>query len=831
MKQNWLKAILPHLAAVVIFIGLAIAFCGIHEGKTLNTPDMLQVEGMQKEAKDFYEATGQVPLWTNGMFSGMPTYVIYTGPSANIVSKINYGIMLGLPNPANMLFIAMLGVYVLLSVLGFRYWIRILGAIAFAFSSYSVVIVAEGHITKMMSMAYMAPVLAGIILTYRGRYFTGAALTALATSLLVYNNHLQVVYYSLLMVICLVIAAAVHAYKEKQLPQFVKASLLLAVAGALAVMPMFDNLLITKEYTDYTMRGGKSELTLGKDANHKKSNGLDINYAYLWSYGKGETFTVLLPNLVGSSSREKLGTGSNFHQAMVAAGVPAAQADQIVTGQTWPLYWGAQGSTSGPVYFGVIICFLFVLSLLIVKSWHKWWLLAITIFTVILSWGSNFMVVNEWLFYHLPLYNKFRAPAQALIIPQLTFVILACWALQEVFTEKADKAYLLKQLKTATYITGGLVIFLGIIGSFIFEFSASTDQMFFDQLKQMLGSEDGARNIIRGLEKDRSSMLLTDGIRAVILLAIAVGIIWAFIKDKLKWQPAIIGLCLLVIFDLFQVDKKFLNSNNYVDSMQFQAVLAPTPADQQIKQDTDPHYRVFDLVRNDAITSYHHKSITGYSPAKLYIYDDLLNHQIYKNNMVVLNMLNAKYVIVPDQQTRQPIAQRNPDALGNAWFVKGIQWVPDANSEMKALDHFNPKDSAVIDQRFKQELGQLAPAADSAAAIKLTKYSLNELQYTAQNSHDGLGVFSEIYYPAGWKAFIDGKETPILRVNYALRALNIPAGQHKIDFKFEPKTYYTGQSIAKVTSWLLLIFCVAGFAAGYAMDRKQQPPPPPAAKK
>ncbi|MCW3464713.1 YfhO family protein [Chitinophaga nivalis] len=827
MKQNWLKAILPHLAAIGIFILLAAVYCApALEGKIVNQSDMMNVEGMAKEAKDFYEKTGEHPLWTNSMFAGMPTYVVYTGPGANKVAYMNRVATLFLPAPINMLFMAMISMYLLLCILDFKYWIRIMGAIAFAFCSYNVVLINFGHVTKMWDIALMPAVLAGIILAFRGRYIIGAAVTALATAMLIYNNHLQMIYYTLIMVLCLAVGAFVHALQTKTLPQFFKASVVLVIAAVLASLPSMENLLITREYTDYTMRGGKSELTLDDTGKvQKKSTGLDIDYAFDWSYGTLESFTMLIPGFVGNSSGEKLNTGSHVYEQMVSLGAPPAQAEQMMEQMKFPMYYGAQArGTSGTVYVGAIICFLFVLSLLLVKSWHKWWLLVVTVIGFVLAWGKNFGIINNFLFYHLPLYNKFRAPAQALVLPSLTFVVLAAWALQEVASGKHTKQELLLKLKNAVYITGGLLLVVGVFGSMFLNFSGHSDASMLQYFAQMMGGEENAKLMIRALEKDRSSLLLKDSIRSLVFVAIAAGTIWAFITDKLKWQTAAIIITVAVTIDLVQVDKNYLNNESFVEETTFMTQLAPSQADLQIKQDPDPYYRVFNVTTSpfdDATPSYFHKNIGGYSPAKLWIYQDLITHQIAKNNMKVLNMLNTKYFIVPDQQSRQPVAQRNPDAYGNAWFVKGIQWAPDANTEMKTLDYMNTRDSAVIDKRFQAQLSNFTPVADSAANIKLTQYSLNSLQYASNNTHDGLGVFSEIYYPAGWSAYIDGKPADIIRADYALRAIKIPAGQHKIDMKFEPKTFFLGMKISGISSTLLLILVAVALIWEIIAQRKK----------
>jgi hypothetical protein len=816
MKLTWPKALTQHFAALLIFVALSFAFCSpVLDGKTLFQSDMMHYQGMQKEASDYYNSTGELPMWTNSMFGGMPAYVIFTGPSTNKIGIVNKALTLWLPNPVDMFFVLMMGMYVFLCVIEVRYWIRIMGAIAYGFATFTVVSMDAGHITKVMSMAYMAPVLAGMILAYRGRYVAGACLTALAAAVQIYYNHPQITYYTLLIAICLTVAAGVNAFKEKQLPAFFKATFLLVIAGIMAVLPAMDNLLIMKEYTKYTIRGSQSELTLDQqDKDNKKSGGLDIGYAFQWSYGKGETFTLLLPHLVGGSTSEKLSANSNTYKALTEIGVPPAKAEDAVNSASWQLYWGGQPFTSGPAYIGAIICFLFLLSLFIIKSWHKWWLVAATVIGILLSWGSNFPELNNFLFYHMPLYSKFRAPTMALVIPQVTMVILACWALQELVYGNLPKTFLQQHLKMTLYVTGGLVILLALAGSVLYPFSGPGDSTFLSRYAQMLGGDAPAARLLGALKQDRSAILRADGIRALVLILVAFAAMWYFLQGKLKGGLAVGIIAAAVLFDLFQLDKSYMNENNFNEATQMAAYVSPSAADQQILQDKDPYYRVLNLTTNpflDANTSYFHKSVGGQSPAKLWIYEDLIEHQLTKNNMAVFNMLNTRYFIVPDRQTGQPIAQHNPGALGNAWFVKAINWVPDANTEMRTLDHFNPKDTVVIDKRFQSVTGTFTPAADSSASIALTKYGLNQLLYTAQNNGEGLAVFADIYYPAGWKAYIDEKESPIIRVNYALRGLKIPAGKHNIRFTFEPATFFLGRKISAISSIVLLIGVAIGF--------------------
>jgi hypothetical protein len=813
MKSNWLKIILPHVYAILIFIALSFLFCSpVMEGMQLRQTDNIAWQGAQQEASEYHHKTGIAPLWTNSMFSGMPTYLIMM-PTTNYAYHIHNILTLGLPKPVSFFFLGMLGFYFLLSVMGFRTWINIIGAIAFAFSSFYPVSIAAGHDTKILSMAYMAPVIAGIILTYRGKLLLGGITTSIMLCMLIANNHYQIVYYTLIIAVTMGITYLVHAIRTQTVPQFIKATLVLIVFGLLSLLPSTVSLWTTYEYSKYTMRAGHSELVDEKapDSNNKTKNGLDKDYAFRWSMGIMETFTTLVPDLYGGSNGEKLGPSSKTYQTLTGAvGAPPAQAEQFT--EHFSLYWGPQPFTEGPVYFGAAILFLFVLSLFIIKSWQKWWMLAVAIIGLILAWGNHLAFLNYFLFDHLPMYNKFRAPTMALVLPMLMVPLMACWALNEIIQEKYNKAEFLKILKKAFLITGGIcvVLILGSWGGF-FEFMAPNDQMK-AYYEQIFGKNpEVMKQMVDAMIADRASALRADAFRSLILISLVAGFIWMLVNQKMKLPLFLFLTGLVVTVDLLQVDKRYLNKDNFVTPADLSGVFAPSPVDLAIKQDPDPDYRVFNVTSkdpfSDAVTSYHHKSIGGYHAAKLNIYQDLIEHQIYKNNIQVLNMLNTKYIIMADQQG-QPTYQVNPGALGNAWFVSGINWVDNANAEMSALDHFNPKDTAVIDKRFESSLKGYTFGKDSTSHIKLTEYGLNTMKYTSSNKQDGFAVFSEIYYPAGWNVYIDGKLGEIIRVDYALRGVKIPAGEHKIEMVFAPRAYYLGNTITTYSSimmWILLL--------------------------
>lgn len=821
MKQNWQKAVLKHVYAVLIFLGLSFLFCSpVLEGLEIRQTDTVSWQAMSQEARAYHDSTGIKPLWTNAMFGGMPTYQIYLSQD-NYTYYLHTVLTLGLPKPVNFFFLAMLGFYILLSVMGFRQWVNILGAIAFGFASYNPMIISAGHDTKMFTIAYMAPLLAGILLTYRGKYLLGGIITCITLCLMVTNGHYQIVFYTLLLCLCIGIGYLVQAVKTKQVPQYIKATLVLLGFGLLSVLPSTVSLWTTSEFSKYTMRGGHSELTAeaGQEAD-KTKGGLDKSYAFNWSQGKMETLTTFVPNLYGGGSYSPLSGSSNTAKAFTQIGVPPAQQEQFL--QQMPTYWGPQPMTDGPVYWGAAIMFFFVLAFFIVKDFNKWWILAGCLLGLFLAWGSNFAFFNYFLFDHLPLFSKFRAPAQALVLCQLLVPFLACWALNDLVSKEWDKTLLLKQLKKALYVTGGIVVLLLLMSFGMLGFMADEDAgvRFYQQLTG--GNQQMIDQLMSALRDDRASLLRLDAIRSLVFILIAAGLAWAFIQKKLQAGYMLAALTLCVAVDQMLVAHRILNSKNFVTPTDYSSYFVPSPVDQAIKQDKDPYYRVFNTVSfMDALSSYHHRSVGGYSPVKLALYDDLIKYQIAKNNPHVLNMLNAKYVIVQDQQGQLSYFQ-NQEALGNAWFVDSLVWAKNADVEMKTLDSLPTGRAAVIDERFKPALNGFTPGKDSSAAIRLTKYGLNELQYRSNNSQPGFAVFSEIYYPAGWNLYIDGKKEEIVRVDYLLRGAKIPAGEHQVVMKFEPRSYYLGNTITRWSSIAMLILLALAIAFEARRSAKTQ---------
>lgn len=823
MQSFDFKKLLPHVYIIVGFIAIAFMFGYPQlEGLELRQGDIVQWKAMAKEGMDWHEKTGENVMWSNNMFGGMPTFTYYVAEVQNYIYPIQTAIMDILGKPAAFLFLAMLGFYILALALGFNKWVRVLGAVAYAFSTYNITLIEAGHETKMWGLAYIPMLIAGLIILYRGKYWTGFPLTAFSLALLIGTAHYQIMYYAIMIIAGMVITLFIIALREQQLKRFFIASSFALLAAALGVGPSMQMLLATLEYNKTTMRGGKSELTLNHDTD-KKTGGLDKDYAFAWSNAWGESFTVLVPLLYGGASYEKVGENSNTYETMTNIGVPEQSAAGYTT--NLPTYWGPQPFTGGPFYFGAIICFLFVLGMMIIKSPHKWWILSLSILAFLMSIGKHFPSLNYFLFDTLPALNKFRVPNMILVIPQLLFPLLAAWTVNDIVIGKIAREELWKKVKMSGIATAGLCLLLGLGGRLFFDFRAPGDAQIQEQLMQSFQNADAASQVVTAIQDDRASMAMSSGILSAVFIALAVGLIWAYANSKIKGEHLAIGLALLVTIDLIKVDTRYLNEDNYLEPEEYAEQFAPRPVDRQIMQDPDPYYRVLDLSVNpfnNAMQAAHHKCIGGYSAAKMEIYQDMIDiHMATGFNKEVLNMLNTKYIISPQGRNGEPVPIPNAEACGNGWFVNNLQWEETADDEMLALnaakigdtanvpDAFQPKETAVLRSSYKTELASKKIGRDSTAYVKLAKYGLDNLSYISKNSTDGFAVFSDIYYPYGWKAYVDGKETPIYRTNYLLRGLHLPAGEHKIEFVFHPEKFYTGDRIAMICSILLWITVAA----------------------
>ena len=806
MKNLNLEILKPHLISLAIILVLTIvSLLPLFQGKKMGGHDVISHKGMSKEVRDFRDNTGEEALWTDRMFSGMPTFNISLISGGNLVKHFDKVFRLGLPTQASYLFLAMIGFYFLLVTLKCSSWLSLAGAIGYGFCSYVFIIFAAGHNSKAHAMGYIAPIICAFIMVYKGKRILGAALFALIFSLQLYANHYQVTYYTGIALIVMGAFELADAIKNKTLPDFSKSTALLVLAGAIAILPNTTRLWGTYDYGKETIRGGKSELT----SNHKEQDagGLDKSYAYAWSYGKMESFNIMIPNFAGGTMMGDAGKNSKSYEILEPY-TGGKKAEQIV--KNVPMYFGDQSSTSGPVYIGAIIVFLFLLGALLVPGKLKWSLVTITILSILLALGKNLEWFSDIFFYNFPMYNKFRTPSMILILAEVTMPLLGILGVKALFDQyKEDTEGTLKKLYIAVAGTAGIALFFILTKTgFDNPVSPYDSHPNFKNLMDVPGFLDA-------LKADRVSAMVSDAWRSIALILAAAGLLWAVIKDMLNVKMASIVLVALITFDLWQVDTRYIDSKRdfNVNKKSYDQTFKTTKADQQVMADTDPHYRVLNLAVNtfnDASTSFYHNHTGGYHAAKLVLYQDLIEKQIGRNNRKVWNMLNTKYLISNTQQG--PIAQRNPEALGNAWLIKNLKWVPNADEEMNSLNTFDPANEVVSDIRYKS----LAKAQTSFDANGSIKYIHDEdpriVKYEFDAAKDQFVVFSEVWYKGNkdWKAYIDGEYVDHIRVNYVLRGMNIPAGKHNIEFKFEPKTYYTGEIISLIGSILLLAFLAYG---------------------
>lgn len=793
-----MKKVIPHAVAIVLFIVISFAyFPSLLEGKVIQQHDKTTHAGMSKEISDFRNATGEEALWTNSMFGGMPAYLISVQNKANLIKYID-NFLNFLQRPASQLFLCFLGFYISLLIFGVNPWLSFAGAIAFAFSSYFFIIISAGHNSKVMAIAYMSPIIAGVYQTYRGKILLGSAITALFLALQLLANHLQVTYYTLMIIIIFGVVEFVYTIKEKQWKHFLKSTIVLIIVGILAFATSFEKTLPVLEYGKYSIRG-KTELTSEKE---NRTSGLDKDYATDWSYGIDETLTLLIPNFKGGGSSVNLGENSSVFEVIKGMQGPK-YASQFVKHAPY-VYWGSLPFTSGPIYFGAIVMFLFVLSIFILDPKLKWWLISATVLSVVLAWGHNFSLLTNFFLDYVPGYNKFRVVSTTLVIAEFTIPLMAILALKKVFDNNTDKLKLEKAFKYSFYITGGIALFFAILPGLFYDFSAPTDEGLIAQ---------GAKAFVDAIREDRKMLLRADAFRSFMFILLSAIVLYAFMKKKLKMNYAFAALIVLILIDMWAIDRRYLNNDNFVSKREAKEPYKMSQADQRILQDKDPNFRVFNLTVdpfNDASTSYFHKSIGGYHGAKMRRYQELIEHQISKNNMDVLNMLNTKYFIVPDNN-RQPVAQYNQEALGNAWFVEDYRIVPDADAELQALSEFDPSREAIVDQKFEEFVQGKIFISDTTSIIELENYKPNHLTYKAYCADEKLAVFSEIYYPKGWNAYIDGNIEDHFRANFVLRAMVLPEGNHTIEFKFEPESYYLGGKVSLASSLILLIFLLSVF--------------------
>lgn len=793
------KQFLGILFAIIAFAAITlIYFSPILEGKRIKQHDIEMYKGMSQEINQFRDATGEQSLWTNSMFGGMPAWNIGVKQNSNLMTYVQKIIGLGFPSPIMSVFISMLGFFILLLVLECKIWISFIGALAYGFTSYLFIVMAAGHNSKAVAMAYMAPVIAGIIMTYKGKHLWGAVLTAIALALEIRAGHIQITYYLFMIVLVFIIAEFIETIRNKKFTEFFKASGILAVAAILAVLTSTTTLYANYEFGKETMRG-RPVLT---ENTGNQTRGLDRDYVTQWSYGIGETWSLMIPNVKGGASayigndNPALENADPRYRPMIAQN---------------NAYWGDQPGTSGPVYVGAIVCFLFVLGLFVVKGKIKWVLLVATILSILLSWGKNFMGFTDFFLDYFPMYNKFRAVSMTLVIAEVCMPILAFLALAEVIRNPEILKKNMYYLYVSFGLTAGLCSLFYIAPNVFFNFLSQGEAA---QFAQLGAGKDGAvyQMFASELEKVRIAIFQKDALRSFLFITVAGALLMLNVNGKLKNNAMFAMFAVLVVMDMFPINKRYLNNDNFIDSRRFEKPFVMSEIDKQILQDNSLNYRVMNLTTstfNDASTSYFHKSIGGYHGAKLRRYQDIINHYLGGNNVGsdgfwnVLNMLNTKYLIYP-QNNNIPVAAPNPDAFGNAWIVSDIKWVATPNEEIAAIENTDVKKTAIVNDEFKNVIGDFKPSIN-AGTIKLDSYKPNELIYSFNSSKDELVVFSEIWTSKGWTMWIDGEESPLIRADYILRAAVIPAGNHEIMMRYEPKIWKVGNTIQFVSSLILIL--------------------------
>ena len=810
------KQLLPHLLIITAFLVISyIYFYPVLEGKVLRANDSSVSNYISKEIRDYRAANGKDPLWTNSIFSGMPGYLILTRHPGNLMRHVD-NVFRVCKMPVSVLFLAMTGFYILLLMIGVNRWIAAVGAAAYGFSSFLFQILAAGHNTQAIALAYMAPMIGGVWYAYRYNAIKGALFTAFILSLELLANHPQITYYAILCLLVYIITEFIWSVKEKTIPQFLRTSGILIIPVVIAIGVNFGNLYTVYEYSKFSMRG-KSDLVI---ENKNMSSGLDRDYITHWSYGIDETMNLLIPNYKGGSSKP-FDRNSETVKALRQNNMASAS-NQVMK------YWGTQPGTDGPHYMGAIIIFLFVLGLLITRGREKWWLLVATLLSVMLAWGKNFMPFTNLFIDFFPGYNKFRAVTMTLVIAQFCIPLLGALALRDIYESTVSGKKIFKGFKIALGITGGIlllaIIFPGIAGSFLNQGEIEYP----DWLKSAMTA-------------DRKILLRNDAIRSLAFILAAASVIFAYLKNKLRKEYSIIIIGLMVLLDLWTVDKRYLNADRFERLSAIQKSVTPTPADAFILKDQS-YKRVLNLAvstfNDNTPTSYFHKSVGGYHGAKLKRYQELIDSALVGeintfisaagnaksaedlipalSSTPALNMLNTRYIIYNHEAP--PVI--NPYSLGNAWFVEKPVLVENANKEIMAIKSLNPSAEAIIDKKFRDLVPATSYPISDGDTINLISYQPNELIYKYSAGTEKLIVFSEIYYPAGWKCYVDGNEKPYLRANYVLRAMTAPAGDHEIKFSFKPESYITGNKVSLASS-VLLILLIGGFIA-YELIRKKE---------
>ncbi|WP_223034290.1 YfhO family protein [Hanstruepera marina] len=794
--QFSLKKSIPHILVLIGFVVVSLAYFNpVLKGKAIFQSDIMHYIGMSKQQNDYRANTGEETYWTNSAFGGMPTYQLGAKYPHNYIKKLDLALRF-LPRPADYLFLYLMGFYVLLLVMKVDFKLAALGALAFGFSTYLIIILGVGHNAKAHAIAYMPLVLSGILLVFRKQYVCGFLLTAVAMALELVANHFQMTYYLMLLVIALGVVYAIDAYKKQCLPHFFKSIGILVLAVVLALGLNATNVLATKEYASESTRS-QSELTIKPDGSPKEvTSGLDRDYITEYSYGLLETFNLYIPRFMGGGSYEDVGKESASYDFFLSIGATPLQA--LEQTKQMPTYWGEQTIVEAPAYIGAVILFLFVLALFLVKGRLKWWLVSGSIMALILSYGDSepFTFITNFFIDYVPLYNKFRAVSSIQVILELCVPVLAIFGLVRLFNDFDNKAEKLKALKITVVICAGLALLFLLFKSSLFSFVGANDGVY----RQNYGPQ-----FIDAIIKDRKMLFTQDTIRTLVLVLLASGVVFLYIKEKLSQTKVIVILGLLLVFDLVGVDRRYVNNDNFVSALKVNKPYNANQADLLIQKDPE-HFRVLDVTSGGARAAYFHNSLGGYHAAKLKRYNDLYEFHVLRNNLNVLSMLNTKYIIAEDDEGNI-FPYTNTETNGNAWFVEELKQVSSANEEIQLLDSLNTKRVAITTM---PDVSSKTFTVDSLASIAVEEYRPNYIRYKSNSSSDGFAVFSEVFYDKGWNAYLDGNLVPHTRVNYVLRAMPIPSGKHTIEFKFEPQVIKTGSSIALASSVVLVLLIIGG---------------------
>lgn len=819
------------IGIILLFITIScIYFYPQIEGKKLVASDQITSQGASKEISDFRKATGEEALWTNSMFGGMPAYMISTQFPGNIISKIQSSFFSIFHRPIGLMILNILLFFILCQLMDIPLGIGMAGSLMFGFSTFFFVFIATGHVTKVHTLTYMALVVAGVLYAYKKKPLTGSLITAFGLSWMISANHPQMYYYVCLMILIIIICYFINSVREKTFKKFISTSCLLFIALILALGTNFGRLSTTLEYGKYSTRS-KSELKTDEN----QTGGLDKSYILDYSYDIGEAMTAFIPHFKGGGMDESLGENSSVYK-IIKKSQGESLAKRICA--HLPLYWGSQPISVAPFYFGSILCFLFVLGLFIIKGKEKWWIVSVVILSFLLSLGKYFPTLSNFMIDYFPGYNKFRDVKNIIVIQQFAMAFMGILAISKIYMNPLKNEEFIKKLSYTWYITAGLalifVVFPGIAGNF----RGSSDAQ--------LASAGWPDQLINALIEDRKMVLRNDSIKALLFITFAAGTIWLYLKKKIKKEYALTLWVVLILFDMWPIDRKYLNADNFSSESSVKTQIQPSAADIAILKDKEPDYRVLNLTVNpfsDASTSFFHKSIGGYNGAKMKRYQELIDYHIspeinkiikgFKtpesldstlSTLPVINMLNAKYIIYSTKNN--PL--ENNHAAGNAWFVKEIENVPDAQKEIETLGNINPKEQVIVDNRYAKEVSNISIEGNDSSSITLKNYQPNKLEYDASvKGENGLAVFSEIWYPKGWNVYIDGKKADYFRADYVLRAMVIPSGNHKIIFKFEPSSYFIGNNISRASSIILLLLTILII---YSEWKKRKKNPQPANK-